>query len=80
MYKRLSRGVQSRLDRGAKSKNGRPKVVKKGRPKSKVHLKLEATAENTQLAGWMRYIESCRRNGTTPFVPASVRRKLNLED
>jgi hypothetical protein len=80
LYKGRSRGAQSRLDRGITSKNGRPKAAKKGRPKSKAHLRLEVMAADAQMAGWVRYIENCRKNGTTPFVPPNVRRKLNLDD
>lgn len=80
MYKGLSRGVQSRSDRGSSSKNGRPKSVKKGRPKGKIHVQLEAVAANSEMAGWLKYIDNCRQNGTTPFVPAAIRRKLDLDD
>jgi hypothetical protein len=37
-------------------------------------------AIDAQLAAWQRYIENCRKSGTTPFVPADIRRKLNLDE
>ena len=48
--------------------------------KTKAHTRLEAAAVDAQLASWQRYIERCRVSGTTPFVPADIRRKLNLDE
>jgi len=79
MYKGASGKLQTRRDRGL-TQSGKSKVAKKGKPKSKVHVRLEAAAIDSQLATWQRYVENCRKNGTTAFVPADIRRRLGMED
>lgn len=80
MYKGRSRGLHSRVDRGLTSKNGRTVRMKTGKARTKKVGRLESTAGDFQLASWRRYVETCRKNGTTPFVPADIRRKLNTDN
>ena len=81
MYKGLSKGLQTRRDKGIRTtRKGWSKGPKNGRPKTKAHIRLEATAEDTQLTTWRRYVENCRTSGTTPFVPPDIRRKLGLDE
>lgn len=63
MYKGASWGLQYRTDKGISQKTVRIKRAKTGKPKSKVHVKLEASAIGAQRASWLRYIANCKENG-----------------
>jgi hypothetical protein len=81
MYKGASQGIQSRRDRGlSATRSGRTKAAKKGKPKTKKHTRLEAAAADAQLTSWKNYIDRCLKTGTTPFVPADIRRRLNMDE